>query len=77
MLEMFKNNPRFLIGAIVVHIFFIALFGIGLHFKSKERASIATPKTVEVTTVDESLVKKELAKLKARDNREEKQRKNA
>jgi len=70
MLEMFKQNPRFIVGAIVVHLFFLALFGVGLHFKSKERTATAVPKTIEVTIIDEKLVKKELDKLNARDKRE-------
>ncbi len=70
MLELFKNNPRFLVGAIVVHLFFLVLFGIGFHFKSSQRASTAAPKTVEVTMIDERAVKKELDKLKKQQNRE-------
>ncbi|MGD8926144.1 MAG: cell envelope integrity protein TolA [Thioalkalispiraceae bacterium] len=70
MLELFKKNPRFLVGAIIVHLFFLVLFGVGLHFKSRERAATTVQKTVEVTTVDEREVKKELAKLKAADDRE-------
>jgi colicin import membrane protein len=46
------------------------LFGVGLHFKSRERAATTVQNTVEVTTVDEREVKKELAKLKAADDRE-------
>ena len=75
MLEIFKKNPRFLVGAIVVHLFFIVLFGVGFHFKSKQRASTASPKTVEVTMIDERAVKKELAKLKKQDDREAKRKK--
>lgn len=74
MFEVFKKNPRFLVGAIVVHLFFIVLFGVGFHFKSQERASTAAPKTVEVKTIDESLVKKELAKLKRQDDLEQKRK---
>jgi len=74
MLEIFKKNPRFLVGAIVVHLFFIVLFGVGFHFKSKQRASTASPKTVEVTMIDERVVKKELAKLKKQDEREVKRK---
>ena len=70
MLELFKKNPRFLVGAIIVHLFFLVLFGVGLHFKSRERASTTVQKTVEVNTVDEHEVKKELAKLKAAEDRE-------
>ncbi len=75
MLEIFKKNPRFLVGAIIVHLFFIVLFGVGFHFKSKQRASTASPKTVEVTMIDERAVKKELDKLKKRDNLEVKRKK--
>jgi len=69
MLDIFKKNPRFLVGAIVVHLFFLVLFGVGFHFKSKERASTAAPKTVEVTMIDERAVKKELAKIKKQQDR--------
>jgi len=75
MLEIFKKNPRFLVGAIVVHLFFIVLFGIGFHFKSKQRASTASQKTVEVKMIDERQLKKELAKLKKQDDREAKRKK--
>ncbi len=75
MLEIFKKNPRFLVGAIVVHIFFIVLFGVGFHFKSKQRASTSAQKTVEVQMIDERQVKKELAKLKKQDDREVKRKK--
>lgn len=64
MLEIFKKNPRFLVGAIIIHLFFLVLFGIGFHFKSKQRAATAAPKTVEVTMIDERAVKKELDKIK-------------
>ena len=70
MLEIFKKNPRFLIGAIVVHVLFIAIFTLGFHFRPDKRAGTTSPKTVEVTTVDERLVKKELDKLKATDEQE-------
>jgi len=72
MLELFKKSPRFFVGAIIVHVFFLVLFGVGFHFKSKERASTSMPQTVKVTTVDESEVKRELDKLKAQDEREQK-----
>ena len=74
MLELFKKSPRFFVGAILVHLFFIVLFGVGFHFKSKERAATAVPESVKVTTIDEKEVKKELAKLKAVDDREEKRK---
>jgi colicin import membrane protein len=77
MLDLFKKNPRFFVGAILVHIFFIVLFGVGFHFKSKERASTAIPEHVNVTTVDEKEVKKELAKLKAIDDRAERRKQEA
>ena len=77
MLELFKKSPRFFVGAILVHLFFIVLFGVGFHFKSKERAATAIPESVKVTTIDEKEVKKELAKLKAQDDSEEKRRKEA
>ena len=77
MMELFKSNPRFVIGAILVHLFFIVLFGVGFHFKSKERAATTEPQSVKVTTVDEKEVKKELAKLKAKDDREEKRKQEA
>jgi len=69
MLDIFKKNPRFLVGAIVVHLFFIVLFGVGFHFKSKQRASTAVVKTVEVTMIDERAVKNELAKIKKQQDR--------
>lgn len=71
MFEFLKNNPKYMIGAIVVHVFFIVLFGVGFHLKSKERASTAVQKTVEVKTIDERLVQKELEKLKLKDEQEE------
>ena len=74
MLELLKTNPRFLVGAIIVHVFFLVLFGVGFHFKSTERAAVAQPKTVEVNTIDEKLVKKELAKLKRQEQQEEKRK---
>lgn len=75
MFELFRKNPRYLFGAIAVHLFFIVLFGVGFHFKSEQRASTATAqKTIEVKTIDERLVKKELAKLKANDDREKRRK---
>ena len=74
MLELFKKSPRFFVGAIIVHVFFLVLFGVGFHFKSKERAATAIPQSVKVTTVDESEVKRELDKLKAKDDRERKRK---
>ncbi|MGD8783531.1 MAG: cell envelope integrity protein TolA [Thioalkalispiraceae bacterium] len=70
MLELFKNNPRFFVGAIIVHVFFLVLFGVGFHFKSQERVATTMPESVKVTTIDEKEVKRELAKLKAQDERE-------
>jgi len=70
MLDILKNNPRYLVGAIIVHLFFLVLFGVGFHFTSEKRAATAVPQTVKVNTVDEQLVKKELEKLKAADDRE-------
>ncbi|MGD9386443.1 MAG: hypothetical protein PVF28_07800, partial [Thioalkalispiraceae bacterium] len=67
MLELFKNNPRFFVGAIIVHVFFLVLFGVGFHFKSQERVATTMPESVKVTTIDEKEVKRELAKLKAQD----------
>ncbi len=75
MLELFKKSPRFFVGALLVHVLIIVLFGVGFHFKSKERAATAVPESVKVTTIDESEVKKELAKLKAKDDREAKRKK--
>lgn len=77
MLDLFKKNPRFVVGAILVHLFFIVLFGVGFHFKSRERASTAIPEHVNVTVVDEKEVKKEMAKLKALDDREERRKQEA
>jgi colicin import membrane protein len=77
MLELFKKSPRFFVGAILVHVFFIVLFGVGFHFKSQERAATTVPESVKVTTIDEKEVKKELAKLKAKDEREERRKQEA
>jgi len=74
MLELFKKSPRFFVGALLVHVLIVVLFGVGFHFKSKERAATAVPESVKVTTIDEREVKKELAKLKAQDNREVKRK---
>lgn len=59
-------------GAIIVHVFFIILFGVGFHLKSKERAATTVPQTVEVKTIDEKLVQNELKKLQQQDEQEEK-----
>jgi len=72
MFEFLKKNPKYMVGAIIVHVFFIILFGVGFHLKSKERAATTVPQTVEVKTIDEKLVEKELKQLKQRDEREEK-----
>ena len=74
MLELFKKSPRFFVGALLVHVVIVVLFGVGFHFKSKERAATAVPPSVKVTTIDEKEVKKELAKLKAKDDREHKRK---
>lgn len=70
MLEMIKKHPRYVIGAILVHVFFLILFGVGFHFKSQQRAATSQPQTVTVTTVDEKLVQKELKSMKALDEKE-------
>ena len=77
MLDFLKKNPRYLAGAIIVHVFFIVLFGVGFHFKSEQRRAAEQPQTVTVNTVDESQVKKELQQLKARDEREQRAREEA
>jgi colicin import membrane protein len=69
MLEMIKKHPRYVIGAILVHLFFLTLFGVGFHFHSQQRAASTQPQTVNVTTVDEKLVQKELKSMKADDER--------
>lgn len=74
MLEFLKNNPRYLAGAIIVHVFFLVLFGVGFHFKSDQRRASEQPQTVTVTTVDESQVRKELQQLKAQETREQRAR---
>ena len=74
MLELVKKNPRFFVGALLIHVFIVVLFGIGYHFKSKQRAATAQPESVKVTMVDEKAVKQELAKLKAKDDRETKRK---
>ncbi|MBI1424388.1 MAG: cell envelope integrity protein TolA [Gammaproteobacteria bacterium] len=69
MLEMIKKHPRYAIGAILVHVFFLILFGVSFHFKSDQRAASTQPPTVQVTTVDEKQVEKELQSMKAQDER--------
>jgi len=69
MLEMWKKNPRYVVGAVLVHIFFLVLFGVGFHFTSQHRSASTQPQTVTVTTVDEKLVQKELKAMKAQDDR--------
>lgn len=71
MFEFLKKNPKYMVGAIIVHVFFIILFGVGFHLKSREHAASAVPKTVEVKTIDERLVEKELQQLKLKDKQEE------
>ena len=77
MLDLLKKNPKYMIGAIVVHLFFIVLFGVSFHFTSKERAATAQPKTVELKTIDERLVEKELQKLELQDQQEEDRKRDA
>lgn len=74
MLEFLKHNPRYLVGAIIVHLFFLVLFGVGFHFKSERRTASELPQTVTVNTVDESQVQKELQQLKAQEAREKRER---
>jgi len=74
MLEFLKHNPRYLAGAIIVHVFFLVLFGVGFHFKSERRAASEQPQTVTVNTVDESQVQKELQQFKAQDERAKRER---
>ena len=69
MLGMIKKHPRYVVGAVLVHVFFLVLFGVGFHFKSEHRAATTQPQTVTVTTVDEKLVQKELKAMKAQDER--------
>lgn len=74
MLEMIKKHPRYFIGAIMVHIFFLVLFGVGFHYKSQQRAATTQPPTVTVNTIDEKLVQKELKAMKAQDERARQQK---
>lgn len=74
MLELVKKNPRFFVGALLVHVVIIVAFGVGFHFKSQQRAATAQPESVKVTMVDEKEIKRELAKLKAKDDREMKRK---
>ena len=77
MLELFKKSPRFFIGAVLVHVVIVVVFGVGFHFKSQERAATAMPESVKVTIIDEKETKRELAKQKAKDKREKKRKKDA
>lgn len=75
MLELVKKHPRYAFGALLVHIFFLVLFGVGIHFKSQERAATTQQmQTVKVTTVDQKLVQKELRSFKAQDEQARRQR---
>jgi colicin import membrane protein len=74
MFDLLKNNPRYLVGAIIVHLVFLILFGVGFHFKSENRATTDTPQTIKVNTIDERLVKKELQKLKQADEQEKRRK---
>lgn len=68
MLELIQKHPRYAFGALLVHIFFLVLFGVGIHFKSQERAATTQQvQTVKVTTVDQKLVQKELRAFKEQD----------
>lgn len=75
MLELVKKHPRYAIGAVLVHVFFLALFVVTFHFHTSERAATTQRvDTVKVTTVDQKLVQKELHKFKAEDARERQRR---
>lgn len=74
MIEFLRQNPKYFIGAVLVHLFFLALFGLGFQFKSDNRASTSIPQPVKVTTIDERLVKKELMKLEQADQQEERRK---
>jgi len=74
MLDMIKKHPRYVIGAVILHLFFLILFGVGFHFTSQHRAATTQPQTVTVTTVDEKLVQKELKAMKAQDARAQQQK---
>jgi colicin import membrane protein len=72
MFDLLRKNPKYLVGAIIVHLFFIVLFGVGFHLKSQERAATTAPQTVTVKTIDEKLVEKELKQLQQQDEQEAK-----
>jgi colicin import membrane protein len=75
MLEIIKKHPRYALGALLVHLFFLGLFGFTFHFKSEQRAATTQrAQTVKVTTVDQKLVQKELQAFKARDDKARRQR---
>lgn len=74
MLEMIKKHPRYVIGAVIVHLFFLIIFGVGFHFKSKQRTASDMPQTVTVTTVDEKLVQKELKAMKVQEENERREK---
>lgn len=74
MLEMIRKHPRYVIGAILVHVVFLILFGVGFHLKSQQRAATTQAQTVKVKMVDEKLVQKELKSMQAQDERVRRER---
>ena len=77
MFELLKNNPRYLVGAIIVHLVFLILFGVGFHFKSEHRAAVPEPQIIKVSTVDERMLKQEIQKQKRADEQEKRRKQEA
>ena len=63
MFSILKDNPRYLIGAIIVHVFLIALVAMSFHWTSRPISSSGTPETIKVKTVTENKVNEEMKKL--------------
>ena len=80
MIDMFKTHPRFVVGAIIVHVLFISLFVLSFTF-SEDKKAITPPKSVDVVAVSNKQVEKELKQLekadKAEKNKRERERKKA
>jgi colicin import membrane protein len=63
MFSIFKDNPRYVIGALIVHVILIALVAMSFHWTSKPNSSAGAPETIKVKAISEKKVDEEMKKI--------------
>lgn len=63
MFSLLKDNPRYLLGAIVVHALLIALVAMSFHWTSRPVSTSGTPEIIKVKAISEKKVDEEMKKI--------------